>query len=159
MLVSMVILLSGCNNHKYDTWTTVTMENCGTIKFPGEWEIKEKDGFYIVSEKESDKVKFIGCERYNYDETDTFNFSVGDYSISVKPCVPETSTSEVFSNSAIWGEQPITCNGEEIEKTYYILLSDGESERIIEYICVDKTDIDDELVADIAKSYEMETHE
>ena len=41
-----------------------------------------------------------------------------------------------------------------MEKTYYISLDNDKS--WIEYICVDSTDIDDNLVADITKSYAME---
>lgn len=41
-----------------------------------------------------------------------------------------------------------------MERTYYISLENDKS--WIEYICVDKTDLDDNLVADITKLYVLE---
>ncbi len=153
ILISIIIVFSGCSKNKYDNWIVVEMKKCGTVAFPEEWRVREEDGFYIISDKQN--VKFIGYECNDYEEEENIDFNVSGYAISIENRDDiDFCTSEVFSNSAIWGKKPIICNGNKIEETYYVNLDNDESE--IEYICVNQTDIDDSLVMDIAKSFCME---
>lgn len=138
LFLMIALLLSGCSS-KYDGWQTVDMDYCGSIKIPEKWSSFSEDGvLYILDENGSPAM--IQCRTYQTGRAES-NKYYKDYKFL------ELKFSEVFSNSA----QYVTA--------YFLYDNKRSLMRIISlnnvYFAVWNSDIEDSVIKDIAKSFEM----
>lgn len=147
------IFITGCSNKdEYSNWVKVDVPDVGTLKIPSEWRFEVQGDYCMLTDKESDDIKFIGYNTQDFNMKRDIQFNINNYEVYLENR-DDSDFGEVYgglSTGVIYGKKPITINGIEKEQ-YFIYMGTGSHDKDMELISVNKDEFDDEFIEKMAK--------
>ena len=151
LMLILCLFIVGCGNkNDYYNWTKIKIFDSDTLKIPNKWKFEVSENYYLLMDKESGDIKFIGYKTSDFNTKEYIQFRVDKYDVSIHNR-DDSEFGVVYgglSTGVIYGKIPVFLNGNE-EYQYYIYMGAGED--TVEWITVDMKQFDDEFIEKMAR--------
>ena len=147
ILIALFIIscTAGCDEYDYDGWQTIYIEDVGLLKIPSDWKSYVEDEYLYIVDADDKPVLIQTKSFYNPDTNEPGIVESNKFVDNIQ-CIGHIS-SNVLSNSPIYGKKEFLQNSEKSER-YFLDLSND-----MQLIFWDPG-IDEEMVKKIAASFD-----
>lgn len=140
------LVILGCSHSPTDSWKTICIPECGTLKVPEDWYMFEKDDLIYIVDADDHPIMI---ETHSYCGIDDGQQGPTESNAYFKNITPmKYLSSAILSNSASYGELLVSYEGTQSSKLFL-------SADLIKFIVWDET-VDMEMLLKIAETFVIE---